>query len=640
MDGTRDLSTEGSVATRCGIGALRITVFLGLVGWQGWMTLSLFGPEHPWQRLLDNQPIISGRHPLHLYHGYLGAQALREHGTLCCYDPAFYAGYPKTPVFDAGSRPAELFLSLAGGAYRPEAYKLGLAACCLAVPLLLFAAARAVHLGHGASCLAVSVGLLIWWGVPCRDLLEAGDLDLLLAGLAALAQLAFLVRFDREPGLWGWAAVLASGCLGWFAQPGLFSAILPLLLIYYLSVGARHGLIWHLAFVSAVAGGAALNAFWLCDWLTYWWIRAPLQAETPLLPHRTFHTFWAAPFWGEEADRILAEMVCGGAVFGVWLLNKTRQRPAARLFGFGAAGFLLLAAGGLASEPLARLGTARLFVPALWFAALPAAHALSQGAVLACRLTGSIWRGVALMSVLLGAAGFAAEDTVRALVLRCGGTRPLAIGLAPEDQALVEAILQHTTPAARILWEDCGDTTTASHWSALLPVLTNRAYLGGLDANACIEHAYPALVELNLAGRPISNWKDEELMDFCRHYNAGWAVCRSAAAIARFRGWLDKDPVVTIVGSQPACLYELPPRSFILKGHARLLSADFSHLALADVDPDEGKVVLSLHYQPGLRASPSRVEIEKEPDPYDPVPFIRLRMPGPVARLTLTWRPP
>jgi hypothetical protein len=640
MDGTSALRTDGSVASRCPIWPFWIIVLLGLLAWQGWMTLTLFGPEHPWQRLLDEQPIVSGRHPLHLYHGYLGAQALREHGTVCCYDPAFYAGYPKTPVFDAGSRPAELFLSLAGGTYRPEAYKIGLAACCLAVPLLLFAAAQAVSLGGGACCLAVAIGLLIWWGAPCRDLLEAGDLDLLLAALAGLAQLAFLVRFDRDPGLFGWAGVLAGGCLGWFAQPAFFGALVPLLLIYYLSVGTRHALIWHLALLGAIAGGIALNSFWLFDWLSYWWIRAPLQAETPLLPHRTFHMFWAAPFWGEEADRVLAELVFGAAVFGIWLLNKARRRPAARLLGIGAAGCFILAAAGLASEPLARLGAARLFVPALWFATIPAVHGLAQGSALLCRWTGGTWRGMALITVLLGAVGFAAHDTVRALALRCAGTKPLAIGLAPEDQALVEAITQHTTPAARILWEDCCDTATASHWSALLPILTDRAYLGGLDANAGIEHAYPAFVELSLAGRPIGNWRDEELADFCRHYNAGWAVCRSPAAKARFRAWLGTDPVVTLAGSPPACLFELPPRSFILKGHARLLSADARHIALADVEPEDGRVLISLHYHPGLRVSPSRVQIEKEPDAYDPVPFIRLRMPGPVARVTLTWRPP
>src|SRR6516225_1374198 len=134
MDCASDLRADGSIVTRIAIGPLWSLVLLGLLVWQGWMTLSLFGPDHAWERLLNDRPIVSGRHPLHLYHGYLGARSLAERGTLSCYDPAFQAGYPKTPVFDSGSRPAEMFLSLAGGAYRPAAYKLGLALCCLLVP--------------------------------------------------------------------------------------------------------------------------------------------------------------------------------------------------------------------------------------------------------------------------------------------------------------------------------------------------------------------------------------------------------------------------------------------------------------------------------------------------------------------------
>src|SRR5438132_13475872 len=160
MDRAPDSRTEVSVTTKFGIGAAWIIVLLSLFGWQGWMTLTLFDRDHPWQRLLDDQPIVSGRHALHLYHGYLGAQALRERGTLCCYDPAFYAGYPKTPVFDSGSRPAELFLSLAGGQCKPGAYKIGLAVCCLLVPLVLAGAARGAGLGGGATCLATGAGLV------------------------------------------------------------------------------------------------------------------------------------------------------------------------------------------------------------------------------------------------------------------------------------------------------------------------------------------------------------------------------------------------------------------------------------------------------------------------------------------------
>src|SRR5262245_36082199 len=117
---------DGSARRGVGNHPLWYLLLAGLVVWQGWMTLSLFGDDHPWERLLDDQPIVSGRHPLHLYHGALGAQSLLNHGTLCSYDPSFQAGYPKTPVFDSGSRPAELFLLLGGGTYQPAAYKVGL----------------------------------------------------------------------------------------------------------------------------------------------------------------------------------------------------------------------------------------------------------------------------------------------------------------------------------------------------------------------------------------------------------------------------------------------------------------------------------------------------------------------------------
>ena len=57
-------------------------------------------------------------------------------------------------------------------------------------------------------------------------------------------------------------------------------------------------------------------------------------------------------------------------------------------------------------------------------------------------------------------------------------------------------------------------------------------------------------------------------------------------------------------------------------------------------------MVLSLHYQTGLRASPDRVALEPEqnsggltpPDAGDLVPFLRLRVERPVARVTIRWQ--
>jgi hypothetical protein len=623
---------------------LWLLVLLGLVAWQGWLTLSLFGPGDPWRRLLGDEPVLSGRHPLHLYHGYLGARSFFDRGSLCCYDPSFQAGYPKTPVFDSGSRPAELFLIVTGGSFRPAAYKVGLALCCLLAPLLLTAAARGAGLSRAAACLATALGVLVWWGRPCRDALEAGDLDLLLAATAALAQFGLLLRFDRVPGPAAWLGVLATGYLGWFAHPLFFALLLPLALVYYLSVGARHGLLWHVSLLGGLAGAVAGNAFWLKHWLNYWWIAAPPEAGSALLPHRTFQTLWSAPLWGDPADRGLAVFLVLVGLAGVALLNGARRRAAARLFGLGALTFLSLAVLGVASEPVGRLATARLLTPALLFAAVPAAHAAARAFALAARTFGGGGRVALAAGCLVAAAVLWAPDSSEAVASRYARAEPLALGLGPERRAVLETVAAHTSPEARILWEDRPGVRRERHWTALLPVLTGgpaggqRSYLGGLDPGATIEHAYAAFNDQALAGRHVSEWTADELRDFCRRYNVGWVVCWSPAAVQRFRAWEDAAPVAELADGGGGWLFAVRRApSFALKGRATWLGADCERVALADVVPENGTVVLSLHHQAGMRATPSRVRVEREIDPHDPIPFVRLRLPGPVTRVTLTW---
>src|SRR5438105_8326147 len=77
-------------------------VLFGLLCVQIATLLSQFDPGRDWHALADDRPVVGGRHPLHLYHGQLGAESWRAGRFGSCYDPAFQAGYPKTPVFDAG----------------------------------------------------------------------------------------------------------------------------------------------------------------------------------------------------------------------------------------------------------------------------------------------------------------------------------------------------------------------------------------------------------------------------------------------------------------------------------------------------------------------------------------------------------
>jgi hypothetical protein len=609
-----------------------------LLAWHGWMTLALFDAQRPWERLRDGDPVVSGRHALHLYHGRLGAAALLERGSLSCYDPAFHAGYPKTPVFDGGSRPAELAPALAGAKCSPAAYKFGLAVILLSAPLFVFTAARGMGLSRGVAALAMATALLSWWGRAGREAVEAGDVDMLLAALAALAQLGLLLRYHERPGVLSLAGVVGCGLVAWFAQPLFMVLLAPVFLIYYLGVAHRHSLWWHLPLVAGLTVAVALNAFWLQDWLTYWYVRIPICAEEQAtLPG--IAGAWASPVWGEGIDRTLVAVTAALGVAGTVVLYATGSRPAARVLCLATVGLFALVGAGLRSHFLGRLGTGQLLPAALLFASLPAAFAVAW----AMSRFRSWWRVVpcaALAAVPL-LVWQAAPQRSQRWAEGMSRPEPLLIGLGEERSALVAQVKGSTNGDARILWEERKGGRLAPRWSALLPVLTDRAFVGGLDDGAGIEHATCGLTDGALAGRPLNEWTDGELADYCRRYNVSWVVCGDAAK-ERFARWPSAGTPQSLPGGRWLVAIDRKA-SFALAGRAEWRSADARGILLADLVPEkvpgeeEGQVLLSLHYQAGMRVSPARVRLEKAVDSHDNVPFVRLRMKDPVGRVLITW---
>src|SRR5205085_5031505 len=130
---------------------------------------------------------------------------------------------------------------------------------------------------------ASAFGVLVCWGGPSRDLLEAGDLDVVLAALFAILALGFLVKFHRQPGVKAWLGLALTSVLGWYAQPSIFGGLCPLLLVYYFTAGPRHGLFWHLALLIGLSAPVAATLVWLLDWVAYWSIRSPIQLEVPIV---------------------------------------------------------------------------------------------------------------------------------------------------------------------------------------------------------------------------------------------------------------------------------------------------------------------------------------------------------------------
>lgn len=599
------------------------------------LSLQLFGPQ-AWFVLRNDQPILSGRHPLHLYHGSLGAATFREQRTTTCYDPAFQAGYPKTPVFDDGSRPAEFFLFWAMRDYCPSTYKLGLFGLCCVVPLVFALAAWGLGLTPSGVILSAIGGCLVWWSPPVRGLLDAGHLDHLLAGLMALVFHGSLVRYSDHPGVSSWLLMTGSVVIGWFAHPLLWIGLVPVGVIYYFCVAPKHALSWHLGLVGAIFAGLAPNLWWLTDWVAFWWIRKPSIDELAQLPH------WSKVLGqAQEYSEFLGPGWLGWALLAVGILGLAHQLRSGRSLSA-----MILGCAALLIILVVRLGDtwpALQMINASRVAPFAVALLMFPGA----SMIGAWWdhcpagKLALLVSVaglfLLGWFPQTVAPTMAFLQLNLA---PMRIGFQPSQRDWLAQLREQTDSTARILVEDGELDLPTWNWTALLPVLTERVYLGGLDVGSYVDHTFCGLKARTLNDRPFADWSPTERTEFMNRYNVGWVWCRSATAT----DWWATDANAKVIHRCPieGVLFRIQRTpTYVLSGRATLERADRRKIILTDVIPnDQGEVVLSFHHQPGMRVSPTVIKIDQDKDLFDPVPFVKLKLPGPVSRIVLSWNNP
>lgn len=592
----------------------------------------LFDAHEPWAALADDRPVTDGRHPLHLYHGGLGADTFRAWAATTCYDPNFQAGYPKTPVFDSGSRPAELALYLFGDAMpAPAAYKLGLFLTALLAPLAFTVAGRGFGLPASASVLAGVGGCFVWWSPPVQAAFIGGQQDALLYGLSALVFLGGFARYIADPGVTGWLTMASAAVLGWYVHPVAWAGLLPVVAAMYVVHAPRHGPAWHLGLLAVFVVGAGPNLWWLKDWVWFWSLRQPVGDDGSLPSVRDLV--------GGVSDylAILGPGPLGWAAVGaggVGLVAMLRH-------GLGGSVGVIAAAAVLAAA-VARLGDVWPLAKAV--SAQRAAVLVPSVAVFPTSfLVGLLLdRLRARTAVVLGAAGLPLlAGWLMPGVLTPLTVTPLRLGLTAPQRALMDDLKRLTAPDARLLIEEPDTKEPGWNWTVLIPHVTGTPCLGGIDPGAYVEHMFCGMREGKLAGRAFVDWTDHDRALYARKYNVGWVLCRTPEAVA----WWTGDSSARVIRPADAdgwVLFELDrSRSFVLAGTATLERADARQLVLTDLVPNEhGDVILAFHHQAELKAVPPTVWPVPATDPFDPIPFLKLKLVGPVSRVTLTWEHP
>ncbi len=655
-------------------------LLLGLFAGHAWLTLLPVGGWHAWNDSESSLPMLQGRHPLHLYHSILGARGLVTRGNSTCIDPHFHAGYPKTPVFDSGSRFSERMQAIlmllkpskcwVGCMDSPAAdiesddpfgpwqksartYLRVWFLALLSVPAILFGIVWALRRDLPLAVTFVFLGLLVWWSPASQEALANGNADWLFGGLLLALCHAFFVRYHQGPSLLAWLFLTAAGLLAILVQPVFMILGAPFFLGYYMRVGPRHEWIWHAGLWTASIIPFLVHCDWLTDWVGYWWIRQPASLEL-VRPGEDWLKPWKELVRiGDPASGPLFLLVGVLFLLGWGVLHFLGSRALGRAFAFVVASFLGLAGLGFLWEPARRLEVEALFFTAVWFSLFPAAFGLCKGCELPYLLY-RYWSGQPLtfgpkgkVGTLSKALGFMGIIAAIAWAVHAGprlvslgrdylDPDPLKRHLNPLQTQIIELLRTKTTSTARILWEDGPQKEEQDRWTALLPLWTNRTFMGGLDAWAGIEHLGSGLVDGNLVGTPMGDLENRDLANYFETFNIGWVVCRSSAAKTR----LDAYPEATLAAEVGYLSFYVlnRPHSFVLRGQAEWLEQSSDGIVLANLQPVDGQVVLSLHYHSHWEAIPSRITIERELDPRDPIPLVRLKLDGPVSRLVLRYR--
>lgn len=590
-----------------------------LVAGNGTLALKLFGSD-PIAAIGDDRAVVSGRHTLHLYHGKLGAETFRASSAVTCYDPQFQAGYPKTPVFDCGSRFAEFVIFTRPTLSPAAAYKLGILFVCFCVPFVFAAAGRGFGLPAPVAGLAALGGCFVWWTPAVQSLLDAGQLDGLLLGLAWMAFAGGMARYAADPGLTAWSLMALASVVGWYIQPLGWLGVVPLLAFHYVLYAPRHGLAWHLGWIAVLAVGIVPNLWWLADWSRFWWLRRSPSGEQEGWPA-------VAAIIGDAADY---RELFGTGIVG-WLLPLLALGGLVALVHSGRRGSAgLLAGAALCAALAARLGSvwelARCAESA--GAALPAVAVIPAAFLIGHRLDAFRFGRIAMASAMV--LPFAAGEFA--------AVAPLQLRPTADQEFWLETIRAKTVADARILIED-DQNRPAEVWPILLALGGERSFIGGLDAETELEHCVCGFGPGFLQGRPLGEWTNAERTAYCDRYNIGWVFARSQDGV---RFWEGHPDTRVIARQADGVLFEvLRRRSFVLSGTATIAQMDCFAIVLVDAVPDEnGWLKLSLHHQNELRVVPLKVTPAPDIDPAEPIPMLKLQLPGPVSRITITWPHP
>lgn len=601
--------------------ALSLVVIHSLLTWQ------LFGSHI--DPILEETPLIEGQHARLLYYGQQVAQAVSQEGvTASVYDPRLQAGLTISPWASIESR-----LALLAFMATPElplgTYKLLLLVMWLSLPWSLWVMCRVNNLSSGAISAALMLFLGCAWSPWGIQLLKQGETDVLIGTASLGLALSFMVRSYARSRWWTLPGWFLSSTVAIYFWP---ATLLPLLVCFIFFLGLLAGrLPWprFLGLIVAFVACLALNAFWMRECWRTWWMIADRETLLPSSWHELF-----------SIKTNLQLMIWPGLLLVVGFLGTRTLRTSigGRSALVWSCGIVLTAAAALLPQEIETFHLDKMhgwWWCSVWLATVPVGKLLAYFLSEFSRLIGGTQRCLLVLIVLVGTLGGLFREELARLVVSIESIGTLQMQLPAVVSETVQRLRQHTTTEARILWEETKDNAA---WSPLLPGMIERFWVGGMGRaeQVLIDPMQVRLTQGSLLSKPMEQWSVSDLNALVADWNIGWIAAFHPESILRWKAY----PGAEVVAEMPngGKLFQLTrPFSFCRQGQARWSFPATRRMTLTNLVPENGHVVLSLHYHVSMRTMNNKASLDTWQQAFDGIPMLKIRLPGPMERLTIEW---
>jgi len=225
------------------------------------------------QRVFSAEPIGGDDFDTHIAQTYRVIEGLEHFGKSWVYDVKQLAGWPEGTIFDADNKGWEVWTYALYRLGMPKgmAFNTYLLGVHVALPFVMFLAARLFGIGRFASLLAALLGTLLWYFDSFMHWVWwVGMAAYASAAYFVVLPFAFFYRFVQDRKLRHAAGTALALALAHLNHPYSFFVLAPGLGALYLLNAKSFGRREQLSVAAIVAFTIGVNAYWLHNALIHW----------------------------------------------------------------------------------------------------------------------------------------------------------------------------------------------------------------------------------------------------------------------------------------------------------------------------------------------------------------------------------